>query len=58
MDIKIPMSSHSLNIKKGRYKCISRKMRLCEFSGQNEIEDGFHFILKRPHYFQNQLKIR
>ena len=49
---KFRMSSHSLNIEKGRHRNVARNMRLCELCDHKDIEDEFHFILKCPLYVE------
>ena len=46
----IRMSTHKLNIETGRYKKISRELRICEHCSMNKIETEEHFILECPAY--------
>ena len=47
---RIRLSSHSLNIEKGRHQNITRSERKCNVCPKNDIEDEFHFILVCPLY--------
>ena len=50
------MSSHNLNIEKGRYNNENRRNRLCTVCHLNDVEDEFHFVLKCPLYDQLRRK--
>ena len=52
---KFRLSAHSLNIEKGRYNNTNRRDRICTLCNSSDIEDEFHFILKRPIY--NNLRV-
>ncbi|PJE77859.1 hypothetical protein CI610_03212 [invertebrate metagenome] len=41
---KIRLSSHTLNIEKGRYHNIERHQRVCHLCDMNDIEDEFLFV--------------
>ena len=43
---KMRLSSHMLNIEKGRHYGIKREERKCELCLENDLEDEFHFIIK------------
>ena len=47
---KIRLSSHCLEIERGRHRNIPRNDRLCTLCIQRTIEDEFHFILECPVY--------
>ena len=47
---KFRLSSHDLNIEKGRYQNIPRENRICGKCNRNEIEDEYHFTLICPYY--------
>ena len=47
---KFRLSSHNLNIEKGRYTNENRRNRICTRCTLNDIEDEFHFILVCPFY--------
>ena len=49
---KFRMSSHSLNIEKGRHRNFAMNSRLCELCDQKDFEVHFHFILKCPLYVE------
>ena len=42
---KIKLSSHKLNIERGRYSGVPRQNRKCELCNKNDLEDEFHFML-------------
>lgn len=62
---KIRMSSHKLNIERGRYNNTDRCRRICTSCNSGDIEDEYHFIIKcetfkdirskciKSYYFQN-----
>ena len=49
---KIRTSTQKLPIETGRYKEIERPERKCNFCGNNEIGDEFHYFMKcsNPHF--------
>ena len=42
------LSSHKLEIQRGRYNNIDKKNRICKFCNIKSIENEFHFILVCP----------
>ena len=42
---KMRLSSHKLNIEKGRYTGVPRNDRKCELCNKNDIEDEYHFMI-------------
>lgn len=42
---KMRLSSHKLNIERGRYTRIPRQDRKCELCNRNDIEDEYHFMI-------------
>lgn len=47
---KYRLSSHQLEIERGRFYNINRKERVCNLCSLSQIEDEFHFILICPFY--------
>ena len=47
---KVCLSSHNLEIEKGRYRNIPRLERKCKFCQMNVVENEFHFLLACPVY--------
>ena len=50
---KLRMSSHSLEIERGRYSNTDPQDRVCKFCqvlGQREVENEAHFVIKCPQY--------
>jgi len=50
------LSSHQLQIEKGRYNNTLRSERLCLYCNLHEVEDEFHFVLICPKYYQIRTK--
>lgn len=44
------LSSHKLEIERGRYHNIPRSERICKFCTQNVVENEYHFLLTCPLY--------
>ena len=44
------LSSHNLNIERGRYEGIPRDERLCNVCNMNAVETEYHFLLVCPRY--------
>jgi hypothetical protein len=42
---KLRLSSHKLNIEKGRHRNISREDRKCLMCSRNDLKDEYHFVL-------------
>ena len=42
---KMRLSSHKLNIEKGRYTGVPRNDRKYELCNKNDIEDEYHFMI-------------
>ena len=47
---KFRLSSHRLEIERGRYRNIPKTDRLCQFCSMNTIENEYHFLLICPLY--------
>lgn len=47
---KYRLSSHQLEIERGRFYNIHRNERVCKLCSLSQIEDEFHFILICPFY--------
>ena len=47
---KFRLSSHNLNIERGRYEGIPRDERLCNVCNMNAVETEYHFLLVCPRY--------
>ena len=50
------LSSHHLEIERGRYPNISREERLCKFCNLRSVEDEYHFLLVCPTYIDIRRK--
>lgn len=44
------LSSHELEIERGRYTNVGRDDRICLFCNRNQIENEYHFLLTCPFY--------
>ena len=44
------LSSHDLEIERGRYADVDRDARICHFCNNNQIENEYHFLLICPLY--------
>ena len=47
---RLRLSSHSLNIEKGRHTDVDREERICTLCGRNDIEDETHMLIRCPMY--------
>ena len=54
---KFRISSHKLNIERGRYVNINRNERLCKQCESQNIEDEFHYLMKCPKYSDIRKKL-
>ena len=50
------LSSHRLEIERGRYRNIQRSDRKCKFCTQDAIENEYHFLLACPQYLDIRKK--
>ena len=50
------LSSHNLEIERGRYQDLSRDQRLCKFCTTNMIENEYHFLLVCPAFIDVRRK--
>ena len=50
------LSSHSLEIERGRYQNVPREERLCKFCNSQTIENEYHFLLVCPMYIEVRRK--
>ena len=44
------LSSHDLEIERGRYADVDRHARICHFCDNNQIENEYHFLIICPLY--------
>ena len=51
------LSSHKLEIERGRYHNIPRIERKCKLCSLNTIEDEYHFLLLCPKYYELRRKV-
>ena len=50
------LSSHRLEVERGRYRDIARSDRKCKLCTQNSIENEYHFLLSCPQYINLRRK--
>ena len=53
---RLCLSSHRLEIERGRYRNIQRSGRKCKFCTQDAIENEYHFLLACPQYLDIRIK--
>ena len=52
---KLRISSHHLQIEKGRYQGVPPDQRLCQKCDSGEVENEIHFLFKCSHYDRTNL---